>query len=294
MALPSRSTDSVADRHSRSPMRPSASTSRAWSAFDEVLDPADGAAAWSCWRPPCAARASFVSRTACRCEERHVLARAEPSRISAPRFCSVLAAAVERRGEVEIALHVAGEPGLQHSPASGPARATCGSAAGSRRAAQPASAVEQRAQVGALGEELGEQPVEVIGADAVGDVEQRRAEFRARHRTSPPPARALRAACSRLSDSRSSSMVKCGTMPASTGKSCSTRSQKAWMVWILRPPGVSSARVKSWRARSSSVASASGEPSLSQQLAQAPHRRARSTCPAARTGGSPFRRRPPW
>ena len=52
--------------------------------------------------------------------------------------------------------------------------------------------------------------------------------------------------------STSSSTEKPGMMPASTGKRCSSRSQKAWMVCTFRPPGVSRARVNRRRALSSS------------------------------------------
>ncbi len=47
----------------------------------------------------------------------------------------------------------------------------------------------------------------------------------------------------------SSSTVKRGETPASSGKRRSSFSQKAWMVWIFSPPGVSSARANSLRAR---------------------------------------------
>ena len=47
----------------------------------------------------------------------------------------------------------------------------------------------------------------------------------------------------------SSRMSKPGGTPASSGKRCSSRSQKAWMVCTLRPPGVSMARANSRRAR---------------------------------------------
>ena len=47
----------------------------------------------------------------------------------------------------------------------------------------------------------------------------------------------------------SSSTRKPGAMALSTGKSCSRRSQKPWMVCIFNPPGVSSARVNKVRAR---------------------------------------------
>ena len=40
-------------------------------------------------------------------------------------------------------------------------------------------------------------------------------------------------------------------MLASSGNWCSTDSQKAWMVWIFSPPGVSSASANSRRARRS-------------------------------------------
>ena len=46
----------------------------------------------------------------------------------------------------------------------------------------------------------------------------------------------------------SSRIAKPGGTPASSGKRCSRRSQKAWMVCTLRPPGVSMALANSWRA----------------------------------------------
>ncbi len=65
----------------------------------------------------------------------------------------------------------------------------------------------------------------------------------------------------------SSSTWKPGEMPASRGKRFSSFSQKAWMVWIFSPPGVSRARANRARAlgrssafssiRASSAASAS-------------------------------------
>ena len=61
---------------------------------------------------------------------------------------------------------------------------------------------------------------------------------------------------SRAARSWSSRMVKPGATPASSGKRCSRRSQKAWMVCTLRPPGVSMAIANSWRARC--ISSAAG------------------------------------
>jgi uncharacterized protein (DUF1684 family) len=49
----------------------------------------------------------------------------------------------------------------------------------------------------------------------------------------------------------SSSTVKRAGTRASIGTRCRMRSQKAWMVSILRPPGVSTERAKSRRARRS-------------------------------------------
>ena len=58
------------------------------------------------------------------------------------------------------------------------------------------------------------------------------------------------ASASRAARSWSSRMSKPGGTPASSGKRCSRRSQKAWMVCTLRPPGVSMALANSRRARS--------------------------------------------
>ena len=66
---------------------------------------------------------------------------------------------------------------------------------------------------------------------------------------------------------------------ASNGNWCSSRSQKAWMVWIFSPPGVSSARAKSRRA--SRISSAVGRAALQRR-----DRLARARLPAA----SPIRR----
>ena len=51
----------------------------------------------------------------------------------------------------------------------------------------------------------------------------------------------------------SSRIVNPGGTPASSGKRCSSRSQKAWIVCTLRPPGVSMASAKSARARAISA-----------------------------------------
>ena len=58
----------------------------------------------------------------------------------------------------------------------------------------------------------------------------------------------------------SSRMAKCGGMPASSGKRCSRRSQKAWMVCTLRPPGVSMAWANSC-ARALALVAAGARPS---------------------------------
>ena len=57
-----------------------------------------------------------------------------------------------------------------------------------------------------------------------------------------------RASCISASASRSSITLKCAGTLASNGKSCSSRSQKACRVWILRPPGVSIVRANNCRA----------------------------------------------
>ena len=65
------------------------------------------------------------------------------------------------------------------------------------------------------------------------------------------PLRAPRRAPRRRS--RSSITAKCGGTPASSGKRRSSDWQKAWMVTILTPPGASSTRANSRRARAMSV-----------------------------------------
>ena len=55
---------------------------------------------------------------------------------------------------------------------------------------------------------------------------------------------------------------------ASKGKRCSNRSQKAWMVWIFKPPGVSTVRAKRRRAKARSV-NAKGAPVLRISLSSA-------------------------
>ncbi len=61
-------------------------------------------------------------------------------------------------------------------------------------------------------------------------------------------------------------MANPGVTPASMGKRCSSRSQKAWMVCTLSPPGVSMATAKSCRARSISCA-VGARPRRSESLA---------------------------
>ncbi len=60
--------------------------------------------------------------------------------------------------------------------------------------------------------------------------------------------------------SRSSSGRKPAGTFASNGNRCSTRSQKAWMVWIFSPPGVSMTRANSFRAASRSGRLGRGAP----------------------------------
>ena len=69
---------------------------------------------------------------------------------------------------------------------------------------------------------------------------------------------------------RSSRTPNCGATPASSGKRRSSASQKAWMVWIFRPPGVSSARANSVRARASCAGgrAPAGSPRRVEGLAQ--------------------------
>ena len=105
-----------------------------------------------------------------------------------------------------------------------------------------------------LAQRLGEQRVEIaLGGEAHGRRE------RAGERRSGLAAVASVSVASTASSSSaarccSSRMSKPGGTPASSGKRCSSRSQKAWMVCTLRPPGVSMALANSWRARSISSA----------------------------------------
>ena len=76
--------------------------------------------------------------------------------------------------------------------------------------------------------------------------------------------------CSRsIAASRSSSARKPAGALASNGNRCSTRSQKAWMVWIFRPPGVSMTRANSFRASCRSARLAGGAPSAAMSAASA-------------------------
>ena len=59
-----------------------------------------------------------------------------------------------------------------------------------------------------------------------------------------------RASASNSARSRSSAARNSAGTFASNGKRCSTRSQKAWIVWIFNPPGVSTAAANSFRASS--------------------------------------------
>ena len=78
-----------------------------------------------------------------------------------------------------------------------------------------------------------------------------------------------------------------GATPASSGKRRMRASQKAWMVWMRRPPGVSSARAK--RVRAWARSGASGSPrrasawarSASGSIDQAPRVRKRRFCISA-------------
>ena len=86
-------------------------------------------------------------------------------------------------------------------------------------------------------------------------VAQRLAEHPVRRRRRP--AQAWRGALHPSAPwrSRSSSTSKWPATLASNGNWCSRRSQKAWIVWILSPPGVSSARANSRRASATLPAS---------------------------------------
>jgi len=61
--------------------------------------------------------------------------------------------------------------------------------------------------------------------------------------------------------SRSSATLKLAGTLASNGKRWSRRSQKAWIVWIFNPPGVSIARANSRRAKARPCAFGLGAPS---------------------------------
>ena len=69
-----------------------------------------------------------------------------------------------------------------------------------------------------------------------------------------------RASSSSSAASRSSATRKPAATLASKGKRCSSRSQKAWMVWIFRPPGVSMVRANRRRAKASCAASGVAAP----------------------------------
>ena len=73
---------------------------------------------------------------------------------------------------------------------------------------------------------------------------------------------ARRARCSTSAWPCSSSTSKRAGTLASNGNKCSNRSQKAWIVWIFNPPGVSSVRAKSLRAARKSPLAGSGAPTL--------------------------------
>ena len=75
---------------------------------------------------------------------------------------------------------------------------------------------------------------------------------------------AARAAAATAALAASSITLKPGETPASSGKRRSSFSQKAWMVWIFRPPGVSRARANRARARDRS---SEGSPSLARASA---------------------------
>ncbi len=107
----------------------------------------------------------------------------------------------------------------------------------------------------------------------------------ARAASSPRRARRRTASCAAASISAASSgsmTVKCGASPASSGNRRNSDWQKAWMVWIFMPPGVSSTRANSrraWRHRSASGASPvnsviSSRNTFSAQVAHRPSRSA--------------------
>ncbi len=99
-------------------------------------------------------------------------------------------------------------------------------------------------------------------------------------------AAASRASADSLAAASSSSTVNPGETPASSGKRRSSFSQKAWMVWIFSPPGVSSARANRARAseRSRPASSSSARVSTSASLgitAQSPSTLNRRRCISA-------------
>ena len=87
----------------------------------------------------------------------------------------------------------------------------------------------------------------------------------------------------------SSISVKAGVTPASSGNCRNSPAQKAWMVWIFSPPGVSIARAKRVRARPRSmpmrppIAASASRSFGSGSIAHSPSRRNRRFCisPAA-------------
>ena len=81
---------------------------------------------------------------------------------------------------------------------------------------------------------------------------------------------------------------------ASKGNSCSSRSQKAWIVWIFSPPGVSSALAKSRRACRISCGGGRAALQLVDRRRAAPPRRASSIRRACRRRGATSPPRRPW
>ena len=107
-----------------------------------------------------------------------------------------------------------------------------------------AAASKGRGEGGAVLADLDQERVGVVGGELAGEGGEVGAGRSA--------ASASRISSRRARAWRSSRTPNWGATPASSGKRRRRASQKAWMVWMRRPPGVSSARAKRVRARARS------------------------------------------
>ena len=92
----------------------------------------------------------------------------------------------------------------------------------------------------------------------------------------------------------SSSTSKAGETPASSGKRASRYWQKEWIVWILRPPGVSRASANNRRARRKSSPLRRPRADCFDALQRGVRRRASPTRRVVRTSGRPSRQQQLW